>query len=436
MSDDKLIIATHKHVEHLKPSDRDEWYRVAGGTGLRLLVRKQGGKYWRLKYRFNKKQKTLALGVFPNVTLKQAKDATIKAKAMLADGVDPGDTKSTNTNDNSLRFYAAKWLEYQSQATARVWSEDHKARVWKRLENGILKKLGDKLITDVRKEDVRRLIENVEAKGHHETAKRIADDTQRLFEYVVDQYSLEDDVDIRLLRPVKVISKPVVHREALDIKNLPFFMQDLANYTQTGRELTALAIELLILTFVRSGELRGARWEEFDLDNKVWSIPAERMKMKRPHEVPLSAKALDVIKRIKRITGHYELLFPSETKPDEPMSDNTMRQAMFKMGYFPKAKDTKDGKIAKTYLKYQDNAHYPDGRLKEKAVPHGFRTMASSTLHESDQKFRSDAIERQLAHVEQNKVKDAYSHKAEYWDERVEMMEWWGDFVNEQRETE
>lgn len=151
--------------------------------------------------------------------------------------------------------------------------------------------------------------------------------------------------------------------------------------------------------FVRSGELRGARWEEFDLDNKVWSIPAERMKMKRPHEVPLSAQALDVIKRIKRITGHYELIFPSETKPDEPMSDNTMRQAMFKMDYFPKAKDTKDGKIAKTYLKYQDNAHYPDGRLKEKAVPHGFRTMASSTLHESDQKFRSDAIERQLAHV-------------------------------------
>ncbi|WP_244912973.1 tyrosine-type recombinase/integrase, partial [Idiomarina fontislapidosi] len=106
-----------------------------------------------------------------------------------------------------------------------------------------------------------------------------------------------------------------------------------------------------MLTFVRSGELRGARWEEFDLDNKVWSIPSERMKMKRPHEVPLSAQALDVIKRIKRITGHYELLFPSETKPDEPMSDNTMRQAMFKMGYFPKAKDTKDGKIAKTYLK-------------------------------------------------------------------------------------
>ena len=334
MSDDKLVISTHKHVEHLEPSDRDEWYRVAGGTGLRLLVRKQGGKYWRLKYRFNKKQKTLALGVFPNVTLKQAKDATIKAKALLADGVDPGDTKPANTNDNSLRFYAAKWLEYQSQATARTWSEDHKARVWKRLENGILKKLGDKLITDVRKEDIRRLIENIEAKGHHETAKRIADDTQRLFEYVVDQYSLEDDVDIRLLRPVKVISKPVVHREALDINNLPFFMQDLANYTQTGRELTALAIELLILTFVRSGELRGARWEEFDLDSKVWSIPAERMKMKRPHEVPLSAQALDVIKRIKRITGHYELLFPSETKPDEPMSDNTMRQAMFKMGYY------------------------------------------------------------------------------------------------------
>ncbi|NWO08554.1 MAG: site-specific integrase, partial [Alteromonadaceae bacterium] len=335
--------------------------------------------------------------------------------------------KQSNANDNSLYFYAAKWLEYQSQATARTWSEEHKARVWGRLEKGILKKLGDKPITSVRKEDFRRLIESVEAKGHHETAKRIADDTQRLFEYVVDQYSLEDDVDIRLLRPVKVISKPVVHREALDIKNLPYFLNDLSRYKETGRELTALAIELLILTFVRSGELRGARWEEFDLKSKVWSIPAERMKMKRPHDVPLSEQALDVIKRIKRISGQYELLFPSETKPDEPMSDNTMRQAMFKMGYFPKAKDTKDGKVAKTYVKYRDNAHYPDGRLKEKAVRHGFRTMASSTLHESDQKFRSDAIERQLAHVEQHKVKGAYSHTVEYWEERVEMIEWWGE---------
>ncbi|MCK7458639.1 tyrosine-type recombinase/integrase [Idiomarina aminovorans] len=428
MPTEKPAITTHKQVEALKPGDKDEWYSI--GSGLRLLVKKNGSKYWRLKYRFSGKQKTLALGVFPDVSLKEAKDATTRAKAKLADGIDPTEKTFANDNDNNLRFYAAKWLEYQSQATARAWSKSHKTRVWQRLEKGILNKLGNKQITDVRKEDVRRLIESIQAKGHHETAKRVADDTQRLFEYVVDQYSLEDDVDIRLLRPVKVISKAVVHREALDINNLPFFLSDLAKYKETGRELTALAIELLILTFVRSGELRGAKWEEFDFDNKVWSIPAERMKMKRPHDVPLSAQALEVIKRIKRITGHDELLFPSETKPDEPMSDNTMRQAMFKMGYFPKAKDTKDGKIAKTYLKYQDNAHYPDGRLKEKAVPHGFRTMASSTLHESDQKFRSDAIERQLAHVEQNKVKGAYSHKAEYWDERVEMMEWWGSQKN------
>lgn len=377
MSTAKPSITTHKQVAALQATSKDEWYSV--GNGLRLLVKKNGSKYWRLKYRFNQKQKTLALGVFPNVSLKDAKDATVKAKAQLADGVDPGATKSGSQNDNNLRFYAAKWLEYQSQATAKHWTESHKERVWQRLDRGILKKLGDKAITGIRKEDLRRLIESVEAKGHYETAKRLADDAQRLFDYVVDQYSLEDSVDVRLLRPVKVAARQVTHRESLDLKNLPYFLQDLAAYKEIGRELTALAIELLILTFVRSGELRGARWDEFDFEQKMWFIPAERMKMKRAHKVPLSKEALDVLARVKQISGHCDLLFPSETKPNEPMSDNTMRQAMFKMGYYPKAKDTKDGKVAKSYLKYQSRGHYPDGREKEKAVPHGFRTMASST---------------------------------------------------------
>lgn len=230
-----------------------------------------------------------------------------------------------------IYVYAAKWLDYQSQATARKWSDAHKERVWQRLEKGILAKLGDKPIISIRKEDLRRLVESVEAKGHYETAKRLADDALRLFDFVVDQYSLEDDVDPRLLRAVKVVTKPVTHRESLDINNLPYFLHDLAAYKQIGLELTALALELLILTFVRSGELRGARWDEFDFEQKIWFIPAGRMKMKRPHEVPLSKQALDVLARIKQITGDYELLFPSETKLNEPMSDNTMRQAMFKM---------------------------------------------------------------------------------------------------------
>ena len=427
MTGSKAKLTTHKKVEALKPSLKDEWYTV--GDGLRLLVKKNGSKYWRLKYRFNRKQKTLALGVFPEVGLKQAKEAATKARALVADGKDPSER---NTSDeNQFRFYASKWLDYQSSASASSWSESHKARVWRRLENGLLKKLGDWPINKVQKNDVRAQIEAIAEDGKHETAKRVAEDARRLFEYVTDQYSLDDQVDLRLLRVIKVPSPAVTHREALDLKNLNFFFQDLELYRTKGRELTVLAIKLLILTFVRSGELRGARWEEFDFDQKLWQIPAHRMKMKRPHEVPLSKQTLDVLARIKEITGDKELLFPSERRVDGVMSEETMRLAIYKMGYYPKSKDTKDGKVAPTYMRYESKSHYPDGREKEKAVPHGFRTMASSTLHESDQRFRSEAIERQLAHVEGNKVKAAYSHKAEYLDERREIMAWWGNIVDE-----
>lgn len=428
MADSKPKLKTHKQVEALKPSLRDEWYSVS--EGLRLLVKKNGSKYWRLKYRFNKKQQTLALGVFPRVSLKEAKEATIRAKALLADGIDPSASKGASEDDGSLRFYAAKWLEYECSASASNWSKEHKARVWRRLENGLLNKLGDRAIIDVRKNDVRLAIEKIVAEGKHETAKRVAGDTRRLFEFVSDQYSLDDQIDLRIMRVVKVASPAVTHREALEKNNLSYFLRDLDAYKNQGRALTALAIKLLILTFVRSGELRGARWEEFDSVQNIWFIPAERMKMKRPHEVPLSKHALVVLEEIRSITGDEELLFPSETKSSEPMSDNTMRQAMFKKGYYPKARDTKDGKIPTSYQKFQSRSRYPDGREKEKAVPHGFRTTASSSLYDS-RLFRSEAIERQLSHVENNKVKDAYAHKAEYLDERREIMDWWGDLVRQ-----
>lgn len=428
MADSKVKLTKHKQVEALKPGLKDEWYSV--GQGLRLLVKKNGSKYWRLKYRFNKKQQTLALGVFPTVSLKDATKATIKAKALLADGIDPSASRKIGEDDESLRLYAAKWLEYECSASASNWSEQHKVRVWRRLENGLLNKLGHCSIKDVRKSDVRLAIEKIASEGKYETAKRVAGDTRRLFEFVSEQYSLDDQIDLRILRVVKVASPKVVHRESLALDNLGYFLCDLETYKSKGSILTALAIKLLILTFVRSGELRGARWEEFDLEQKMWFIPAERMKMKRPHEVPLSKQAIDVLDELKEFIGDEELLFPSETNSKKPMSDNTMRQAMFKMGYYPKASDTVDGKIPKAYQKFQSLSRYPDGREKEKAVPHGFRTTAASSLYES-RLFRSEAIERQLSHVENNKVKDAYAHKAEYLDERREIMEWWGNLVSE-----
>ena len=189
-------------------------------------------------------------------------------------------------------------------------------------------------------------------------------------------------------------------------KELPEFLNCLEGYTKRGRILTQLSIKLLVLTFVRSIELRGARWEEFDLEANLWRIPAERMKMKVEHLVPLSQQSIDVIQRIRVITGRYELVFPSEVNRIKIMSDNTMRQAVFKMGF--------DGKTSG----------------KSKAVPHGFRATASSILNEEG--FNPDAIERQLAHQERNGVRAAYTHHARYIDERTKMMQWWADFLDAQ----
>jgi integrase len=189
-------------------------------------------------------------------------------------------------------------------------------------------------------------------------------------------------------------------------KELPEFLNCLEGYSKRGRILTQLSIELLVLTFVRSEEIRGARWEEFDLEANLWRIPAERMKMKVEHLVPLSQQSIDVIQRIRVITGRYELVFPSEVNRTKTMSDNTMRQAVFRMGF--------DGKTLG----------------KSKAVPHGFRATASSILNEEG--FNPDAIERQLAHEERNGVRAAYTHHARYIDERTKMMQWWGDFLDAQ----
>lgn len=187
--------------------------------------------------------------------------------------------------------------------------------------------------------------------------------------------------------------------------SFPQFLTDLDSYAVKGTLLTQLALKILVLTFVRSGELRGAKWEEFDLNNHIWRIPAGRMKMKVEHLVPLSSQAIDLLKKLSKISGSGEFVLPSVKSRSESMSDNTMRQAIFRLGY--------DGKTVG----------------KSKAVPHGFRATASSILNEEG--FNPDAIERQLAHQERNGVRAAYTHHARYIIERKAMMQWWADYLDE-----
>ncbi|WP_415857775.1 tyrosine-type recombinase/integrase [Alteromonas macleodii] len=283
----------------------------------------------------------------------------------------------------------------------RLGQENHARRVWLRLKDNSFASLGKRPISTIRPRDVIETVRDIEKRGALDVAQRVLQDIGRVCRYAVQIERINFNPASELSDVLK--SRKVEHRASLPREQLPAFVKALSTYEEKGRLLTKYAIQLLVLTFVRPGELRGARWEEFNFEENIWRIPAERMKMRSEHIVPLSKQAIEVIDRIRSITHQYSLLFPSERDRNEPMSDNTMRRAIFKMGY----DGTKPGKA--------------------KANPHGFRATASSILNE--QGFNPDAIERQLSHMERNGVRAAYTHHARYLDERKNMMQWWADYV-------
>jgi integrase len=388
-------------IRNLQPSDNDQW--ISDEKGLRLLIKKNGSKYWRLKYRFQGKQKTLALGVYPTTTLKEARELCIDAKRDVAKGVDPAAKKKQEKHDskinfdNSFEILAKEWWEHQKG----TWTEDHANRVWGRLKDNSFKIIGHLPINDITPQVIISIIRTIEARDALDVAQRVLQDIRRVCRYAVQTGRLMHNPASELSDILK--SRKTSHRASLPREELPQFVKALSTYEETGRLLTKYALQLLILTFVRPGELRGARWDEFDFEDDMWRIPGERMKMGTDHLVPLSNQALNVIQQLRPISGQYELLFPSERDRKKSMSDNTMRRAIFKLGY--------DGSKAN----------------KTKANPHGFRATASSLLNEKG--FNPDAIERQLSHMERNGVRAAYTHHARYIDERKEMMQWWADYV-------
>ncbi len=391
-------------VKQACPRDAD--YKLADGGGLYLLVKKNGSKYWRLDYRYRGKRKTLALGVYPDVSLKDAREKRHQAKVHLSHHQDPSEIRKQEKQAEQLYNFenvARAWWEH----TKGTWSAAHAARVIKRLEDNAFKDLGPIPVDDITPMQVIATIRKIEARDALDVAYRVKQAINAACRFAVQQgiatRNPAGDLD-GIIKPRKV-----QHRASLPREELPEFLKLLETYDGRGRRLTQLAIKLLLLTFVRSGELRGARWNEFDFEDKVWRIPAERMKMKNEHIVPLSKQSLDVLENLKATTGSYDLLFPSERERNREMSDNTMRRAIFKLGY--------DG----------------NEEGKSKAVPHGFRATASSILNESG--FNPDAIERQLAHKESNGVRAAYTHHARYLDERRTMMQWWADYLDDMRES-
>lgn len=405
MASNKL---TEIQVRQAKP--RDSLFGLSDGAGLRVLVKPNGTKAWQFTYRFNGKQKTLSMGLYPDVSLKKAREMHRDAKVLIAEGIDPAEHKQRVKRQQSqsgkqlFSVVAKEWWEHQKG----TWTEDHANRLWTRIEKNVFPYIKDIPIDEVEAHHIIEIKSKIEKRDALDVAGRVVNDVRRIFSYAVQTGKIKFSPASEMRGVVK--ARKTKHQASLPYSEFPQFLRDLDDYAQRGRLLTKLAVELLLLTFVRSGELRQARWSEFDLEHSVWRIPAERMKMKTEHLVPLSTQAKGVLGQIHMITSRYDLVFPSEKRRTQCMSDNTMRKAVFAMGY--------------------------DGHThgKSKCVPHGFRAMASATLNEAG--FKPDAIERQLSHQERNKVRAAYIHGAEFMPERIKMMQWWADHLSELKTTQ
>jgi integrase len=373
---------------------KDKPYKLADGGGLYLYVTPVGGKVWRLKYRQDSKEKLLTLGKYPLMTLLEAREAALKAKKQRQEGQDPGEVKKTAKRQakaaaaNTFGAVAAEWLAMQQ----KEWTPRHYAYVCTRLNADIFPYLGNTPIAAIDTPTLLAVIKKIEARGALDIAHRATQTCGQIFRYARVNGVLPGHHNPALdLRGV-IASKPVQHYKHLAAADLPEFFKKLAAYN--GNPLTALGLRLLLLTFVRTGELRGARWSEINFEKAEWRIPAERMKMRDLHIVPLSRQTVEIIEQVKEWTGHREHLFPCSRNPHKVMSENTLLYALYRMGYH--------------------------GR----ATGHGFRGTASTILHEEG--FESDVIERQLAHTERNRVKGAYDH-AQHLPKRRAMMQWWAD---------
>ena len=368
--------------------------KLSDGYGLQLWIHPNGSRLWRLAYRFDGKQKLLALGAYPAVTLADARRAGEAARKLLADGIDPSEDKKAQKVaelGDTFRTIAEEHLsrlEKEGRAAATLtktkWLLDFAYPV-----------LGDLPIVKIDAATVLKALRPVEARGRYESARRLRSTIGAVFRYAIATARAQTDPTVALygalIRPQPTPRPAIIEPE-------PFGALLRAIDSFDGQPSTVAALKLMAYLFPRPGELRLAEWAEFDLTGAIWNVPAYRMKMRRAHRVPLSRQAVAVLKELQEIsTG--SLLFPGIRSPDRPISDNTLNAALRRMGY-----------------------------SKEEATAHGFRATASTLLNESG-KWHPDAIERQLAHIENNDVRRAYA-RAEHWEERVKMMQWWADHLD------
>ena len=388
------MMLTDTAIRNAKPKEKQ--YKLTDGKGMYVLV-KQTGKYFRLDYRFGGKRKTLALGVYPDVTLKEAREKRDEARKLITHGVDPAQMRKVSKlmhvehTANNFEAVAREWFAKRSAN----WAESHAKKIIRRFELYLFPWLGCRPIAEITPPELLSVLRRIESRGILETAHRVKQTCGQVFRYAIATGRAERDpsVDLRgALAPVKLGRMATI----TEPKKIGELLRAIEGYE--GTPVAKCALRFAPLVFVRPGELRQAEWEEIDFDHSEWRIPAEKMKMKDPHIVPLSKQAVAILNEIHPITCQGRYVFPSIRTNLRPMSNNTILAALRRMGY---AKDEMSG--------------------------HGFRAMASTILHE--QGWPSDVIERQLAHAERNNVKAAYNY-AQYLPERRRMMQAWADYLD------
>ena len=371
--------------------------KLHDGDGLYLWVYLDGRKYWRMRYWQASKEKSLSIGVYPKVSLSDARKKRDELRNQLEANLDPSaERKATNLRkklsaENSFEAVALEWFSKQKH----IWVPHHADDVKRRLEANVFPILGRRPLDQIEAPELLGAIRKIEDRGSYDLAHRVLQVCGQVFRYGIATgrctRNLAADLRGALTPHVKQ------HQAAVRPEELPDLLKTIAGYDEIGDKQTRLALQLLAQTFVRTNELIGAEWAEFDPDEALWSIPAGRMKMKTEHLVPLSKQSLAILSELRVIAGESRYVFPGRNS-NKPISNNTMLFALYRLGY------------------------------KGKMTGHGFRAVASTILNETGH-FKPDVIERQLAHCERNEVRGAYN-RAEYLPERKRMMQYWGDYLD------
>jgi integrase len=381
-------------VKNAKP--RDKRYRLADGHGLYLEVMPTGARYWRMKYRFGGKEKRLALGVFPGVSLVDARDGVTDARALLKKGIDPTAQRKSEklvratSSERTFELVAREWLTKQTHMAKTTFD---KAK-WT-LETHAFPWLGAKDVREIEPPELLAVLRRLESRKKLETTQRLFQRCNQVFRYAIatGRATRNPCAD---LRGALATPKTVNHAAITEPKKIGELLRAIDGYT--GNFVTLSALKLSPLVFMRPGEVRSAEWSEIDLDRAEWRIPAAKMKMRAEHVVPLSTQAVALLKELEPLTGKRRFVFPSLRTPNACMSDGTVTAALRRLGY-----------------------------SGSEMTAHGFRAMASTRLNEMG--WSPDVIERQLAHAERSKVRAAYN-RASYMDERKRMMQAWADYLD------